>query len=333
MKINKIFSHFFLLLLCLALFTGTVFSISKNKKSIDKKLPAFFLILNSPFAYVDKGFHEAIIHGTCNFLNIKIDQCLTKNPEFKKRIKYGYSGTLVDPKKIYNYIKSQILKYPDQKRIFILPGYNFTAFFNAYLQRFDPKLNYFFAVDTFFNPVNARVSGIWPENFYEYGFNQQYAGYNAGLYAATQALLRPDLFKDADHNPSNGKQIRFASLGGLKIPAIAAYALGFKLAIQKVNDHRKTILQTIKNSSDPFLKALTKKLKINPDQNVELSFFKNLIIGGFDQKLNSKDTYHLAKNLFKKHNVSVIFSIAVNLTSIMQKVANEQNYLENNRHH
>ncbi len=333
MKIRLILHHIFIFLLCFILFGATIFLILKKKEKKGDDLPTFFLLLNEPYAYVDKGFHQAILNGTCNFLNIASQQCLTSNPQFNARISYGYSGTVVDPKKIYDYLKSQVLKYPHQKRIFLLPGYNFTAFLNSYLKQFDPKLDAFFSVDTFFNPVHSKLPGRWPSNLYEYGFNQQYAGYNAGLYAAIQALLRPDLFKDADQNSNNGKQIRFASLGGLKIPAIAAYALGFKLAIEKVNDHRRAILKAIKNSSDPLVRKMTTKLPINPDQKVELSFFKNLIIGGFDLQLNGKETYHLAQKLFKKHRVSVLFSIAVNLTSIMQKVANEQNYLQKNRQH
>ena len=330
MKNRKIINYSVLLTLCLVLFAGTIFLLLQKKAvSGNKKDPLLFVVINAPHGYVDQGFNQATIDGACAFLKIPKSDCTTKNEVFRRRIRYGYPGTLAQPRKIYDFVKSQERKYPDRKRVFVFPGFTFSNFLIQYLDKFDSKSNTFVSVDTWYSPEKGKP---WPGNLYQYSFNQQYAGYNAGLYTAIQAILRPELFKDADKDPTNGKQIRFGSLGGLNIPPIAAYALGFALAIEKVNQNKQAILQKIKESTDPLVQKIVKKIgKINPQQRVDLSFYKNLNIGGFDPTLKSGETYFLSKELFEKGGVSVVFSIAVPLTSVMQKVAKEQNFLEKKR--
>lgn len=290
-----------------------------------KSQERYFVVLNSQNGYVDRGFQQSGIFGICDYLKIPVDetnQCNRKNSLFIKKAGFGFPNTIIDPKKIYIYIKNQISKNPKKQNVFILPGFTFSNFLTRFLENFDAKKTFFISIDTFYNKKP------WPKNLFQFGFNQQYSGYNAGLYVAIQALLYPEKFKDGDLQKS-GKQIKFAAVGGMKIPAIAAYALGFKAAIQTVNDYRLPILNFIKRQqSDPKIKKFFQNRLINPEQAPELIFEKVSIVGGFDPQIKSSETRHLTQTLFQKHRVSVVFSIAVSLTFTMQRVAKEQNHKE-----
>ncbi len=287
----------------------------------------YFVVLNSPNGYVDKGFQQAGVSGICDYLKIPVDktnQCNRQNAIFAKKAAFGFPNTFIDPKKIYIYIKNQTAKNPNKHNVFILPGFAYSAFLSNYLNKFNPKNTSFISIDTYFSP---KPNSAWPKNLFQYSFNQQYSGYNAGLYVAIQALLYPEKFKDGDLKKP-GKQIKFAAIGGIKIPAISAYAFGFKAAIQTIHENREVILELIKSSSDKNLKTLLKNKKIDPKQKVDLIFEKVSIIGGFDPQTKSDETRFLTKELFDKHRVSAVFSIAVSLTFTMQRVAKEQNFID-----
>ena len=156
----------------------------------------------------------------------------------------------------------------------------------------------------------------WPKNLWQINFKEYYAGYHAALYSAVYALLHPEKFKDYNWS-KKGKQIAFAALGGLWIPPIISYVLGFKYGIQKVNEIRQKFLKYQKN-------------KII---DTELLFVKYQNIGGFSVSKMGDKVKAMSKNIYKNNKVSVIMNIAVSLSSSVHLAALESNEETNKKQH
>ena len=317
-KKSNIFFKSFLwqlfILFCVAVFSvGIVLLVQSNKTNRFKD--GYFVVINAPTGYSDKGFTEASILGACLFLGIdKEEDCDRSNPKFAEKLAYGYPNTINDPKRIYDYVLEEHNK--SGAKTFILPGFTYTEFIGNYIYDLEKKGITIVAIDTFFETPEGKN---WPKNLYQYGFKQQYSGFNAGLYAGLAALVDPTRFKDGN-DQKDGQQIHFAALGGLEIPPIAAYALGFKHGIELVNEFKQEIYN--RGRAAKIIKA---EYKIDA---VELKFVALDIIGGFDSQLKSAETKTLARDLFRNDGVSVLFSIAVSLTEPMHKAAFEENFRE-----
>ncbi len=274
----------------------------KKNKLLNKHSDKYNVVLSSKFSFIDKGFGQQAVEGVCLALKIKLDECNGKNPLFKEgKISYSYPGTMDNISLIREYVDN----FVETEGIdhFIMPGFTYTAFLQEWvfnnIDYFQQKGVNFIAIGTSFG---EQWNDKWPVNFWQLLFEEYLPGYFAGLYAGVYALLNPDQFKDGDKDKS-GKQIHFAALGGLWIPPILRYALGFKLGLESVNNLKKQVLPADRK-----------------EEKIEILFTDYEDIGGFDVDKYSQQVKFQATRLFRK-GVSVIFPIAVTLTGAVHSVA------------
>ena len=304
-------NNFFALFAFIVLVLGIFFSL--HYYPTVAKQPRVFVLLNHPTAYADKAFNQLAIEGACQYFAIPIQNCNQSNRQFRANIAYGFAGTAVNPRRFYEYITS--VARTKKIKIFILPGYNFTPFLAKYVRAFTAQNLKFIGVTTNYQVLHNQQ---WPNNLYQFKFQEQKAGFFAGLYSGLFALLHPTRFKDADLQ-APGRQIKFASMGILPVPAVFAFALGFKAGIDFINANKTT------------WQAAAKTANVALDPNVALSTlslyhegFK--IINGTDFRLKNAEVLQLAKTLYNQ-SASVIFSVASPFTVSIQQQAKQENYL------
>ena len=278
-------------------FLAVVVPIVVRKNNIlGKHRNKYNVVLSVKYGYLDKGFNQQAIEGVCLAFQIKPNDCNGKNKLFREgKISYGYSGTFDSVSLIKEYVDN--FAETENTNFFVMPGFTYEAFLRKWL--FDNR-EYFQKKNINFISVGTAIftdPQKWPKNFWQVLFEEYLPGYYAGLYAGAYALMNPEQFKDG--NPKQkGKQIHFAALGGLWIPPITRYALGFKLGISEINKNR-----------DRFT-----------DTNTEVLFTQYETTGSFDNTSQSKfDTARLFRS-----GVSVVFSIAVSLTIANQAAAKEE---------
>ena len=288
------------LLLIIGVFLAIVAPVVDHKnKVLSKHDDKYNVVLSLKYGYLDKGFNQQAIEGVCQAFDVPVKSCNGKNKLFQEgKISYGYAGTMDSIALIKEYVDN----FAETEKIdyFITPGFTYTNFLQKWLfedrQYFRQKGINFISIGT---GIGLSDGEAWPENFWQILFEEYLPGYYAGLYAGAYALMNPDQFKDGDLN-KKGKQIRFAALGGLWIPPIARYALGFKLGVSDVNKQK-----------DQF----------TDNAGIEVLFTDYQTTGSFDNTTQSKfDSARIFRD-----GVSVIFSIAVSLTVANQAAAKEEN--------
>lgn len=302
--------HFGGLLALIILTFGTVLGFYHRPTSPLR--PEVFLVLSGPTAYTDKAFNQLALNGACCKFAITPANCHSNNPLFRQKIAYGFPNTLVNSQRIYRYIKN--IASIKKSKIFILPGYNFTTFLKQYIRSLEQADLKIISITTNYQPSEAQK---WPQNLFQFKFQEQKAGYLAGLYAGLFALLNPDKFKDADPSLA-GMQIKFASIGILLVPAVLAFGLGFKAGIDFIQEHKTELWNAAKTAS------VSLPSNYNPDQ-ITLYHEGFKIIDGIDFKIKNGEALQLAKQLYQA-NASVIFSIASPFTTSIQQQAIIENY-------
>lgn len=279
---------------------------------INNKNPSVFVVISSKTGYTDKSFNQESINGACQYYKIAIQQCNINNAKFRQNIAYGFPNTVINGQKIFQFIKqTHRTKKTD---IFVLTGFTFTNFLNHYIQKLQAKKINLISITTNYQP---KSNNAWPSNLYQYQFQEQKAGFMAGLYAALYALFNPDQFKDGNLQKP-GKQIKFSSLGLILVPAILAFGLGFKAAIDYVDQNKKLFWSTAKKLNIPLPDKTTFDQIDLYHQNFE-------IIGGTDFNQKNAEASQLAKKLYKT-GTSVIFSIAGMFTVSINNQAKIENF-------
>ena len=302
---NKVTSRFFLALVTFLVLVAVASAITiplvsnKNGSSHKNK---YHIVLQLKNGFQDKGFEQQAVEGLCLAFKIQPKDCNFNNKLFKEgKISYAYrgdSGTVSDIKKhIDNFVDL------DQKNFFVMSGWVFEEFLEKWVfedrEYFQKRGINFIGIGTTLAPKDGKN---WPKNFWQVLFEEYLPGYYAGLYAAAYALMNPDQFKDADDD-TDGKQIYFGALGGDWVPAIARFALGFKLGISVINQKRNEFTNT----------------------DTQVLFTKYQTNGGWGDTLEEKQNAQTkVKNMFVE-GVSVVFSIAATLTSTLQTIAQEEN--------
>ncbi len=281
--------------------------------------PQVFVVLSGPTAYTDKAFNQLSLNGVCQKFAINPSTCQISNPRFRQKIAYGFPNTLVNSQRIYEYI--QTIATTKQSKIFVLPGYNFTPFLTRYIRKLEQKNLKMIGITTDYQLPTAET---WPTNLFQFKFQEQKAGYMAGLYAGLFALLNPTQFKDANPNLA-GIQIKFASIGILMVPAVVAFGLGFKAGIDFIQTHKKTLWNAAQTANVP----LTSPYAV---EQIDLYHDGFKIIDGTDFQIKSGEALQLAKQLYQAQ-ASVIFSIASPFTTSIQEQAVIENYLSKTRQH
>lgn len=298
----------FLVLLAGVFFLVSFFIIRKSDSEQDifsANKRRFNTVLNTEYGFTDRGFSQQAVEGVCKAFNIPSDECNGANKYFLNSIiGYGYPKTMSDSLLLGRYIDNFI--QTEKVNNFVLPGYTFTQFLCDLNHKYERQKVTFIAVGTYFAPNNPSCkyndqARSWPKNLWQIGFKQHVAGFHAGLYAGLYALKNPHQFKDYDA-AKPGKQIAFAALGGMWIPAIMKYALGFKYGLELVNKNKMKFADV--------------------DQQNTVIFTDYKDIQGFDAIKYSSPAKKLASQLYKK-KVSVIFSIAVSLTAAISLAASE----------
>lgn len=308
--LNKLLYAGFFFCLIVALFLAIVGPVvGRKNKILDQHNNKYNVVLSLKYGYLDKGFNQQAIEGVCDAFAVLPQFCNGESKLFQEgKISYGYAGTMDSIALIKEYVDN----FAETEKVnhFITPGFTYSTFLKKWLfddrQYFQDKGINFIAIGT---ALGASPGKSWPKNFWQLLFEEYLPGYYAGLYAGAYALMNPDQFKDGNVN-KKGKQIHFASLGGLWISPIARYALGFKLGVDEVNDQRQVISPE------------------NGDQ-VELLVTNYRTTGSFDNSAQSKfDTAKLYRE-----GVSVVFSIAVSLTNANQTAAREEDTTAGKKQH
>ena len=296
--INKVTLSLGVFLLVVGVGLGIAIPLANSNDTFHKN--KFHIVLQKKSGFQDQGFEQQAIEGVCWAFKIQPKDCQGGHRLFKEnKIGYGSPRSMGNISEVKKYVDKFIAS--EKTNFFVVSGFVFRAFLQTWLfdnrEYFQKQGVNFIGIGTTLAPKDGKN---WPKNFWQVYSEEYLPGYYAGLYAGAYALMNPDQFKDADKDNTNGKQIHFAALGGLWLPAIARYALGFKLGISEVNGNK-----------DRFTTVAT---------NTEVLFTNYETNGSFVDYNGAKAK---AQDLFKQ-GISVIFSIGSTLTQTLQAAAKEE---------
>ncbi|WP_339024589.1 hypothetical protein [Spiroplasma endosymbiont of Agriotes lineatus] len=244
---------------------------------------SFKMIANNPLKAQDSGFNQAAWEGM-----LKVDSNLNE------ALDVLYPDTQDDP----NMITPAITKTIDDGYLaVVLPGFTYVKtvlqpnFFDVYDDN-----TYFLTVDLTVYEMIKSLNTKAPDKYYEILVDESKPGFAAAIDVAGQILQRFKVDKDHMGLPviKNGDNItvKMTGIGGLNIPAIKNYMIGFNKGLRWFSDN------ILANDIDA------------KDGKLQFEWFAGTFNGGFGTNDAIKTAQTNTNNAIN-NNVGVIFNISV----------------------